>query len=68
MALSKKPVKLQPFVSEDIVSALINKGGSVPAEIPVAEVAKKADGKQQKKVLKVDKFPCNCVCHPKFWT
>ena len=33
MALSKKPVKNNPVVDEDIVSALINKGGSVPATI-----------------------------------
>ena len=64
MALSKKPVKLQPFVSEDIVSALINKGGSVPAEIPVAEVAKKVDGKQQKKVLKGGQVPVQLRLSP----
>ena len=61
MALSKKPVKLQPFVSEDIVSALINKGGSVPAEVQVVE---KVDDKQQKKVLKGGQVPVQLRLSP----
>ena len=61
MALSKKPVKLQPFMSEDIVSALINKGGSVPAEVQVVE---KVDDKQQKKVLKGGQVPVQLRLSP----
>ena len=61
MALSKKHVKLQPFMSEDIVSALINKGGSVPAEVQVVE---KVDDKQQKKVLKGGQVPVQLRLSP----
>ncbi len=61
MALSKKPIKNTPVVSEDIVEALINKGGSVPA-VPVVEnlVAEKA----QKKVLKGGQVPVQLRLSP----
>jgi hypothetical protein len=61
MALSKKPVKTTPVVSEDIVEALINKGGSVPATIMVENtVAEKA----QKKVLKGGQVPVQLRLSP----
>lgn len=53
MALSKKPIIHKPIVSEDIVAALINKGGSVPTTI----IENKASEKPQKKVLKYGQVP-----------
>jgi hypothetical protein len=54
MALSKKPVINKPVVSEDVVAALINKGGSVPAAV----VEKKSvSDKTQMKVLKYGQVP-----------
>jgi hypothetical protein len=51
MALSKKPVKKETAVNEDIVTALINKGGSVPSQKILPEE------KPQKKVLKTGQVP-----------
>lgn len=53
MALSKKPIQSKPVVSEDIVAALINKGGSVPATLEGTQ----APEKMQKKVLKGGQVP-----------
>lgn len=59
MALSKKPIKNKPVVSEDIVEALINKGGSVPKNIE-NQVAEKA----QKKLLKGGQVPVQLRLSP----
>jgi hypothetical protein len=54
MALSKKPVISKPVVSEDVVAALINKGGSVPATIVEKQ---NVSEKTQMKVLKYGQVP-----------
>ena len=59
MALSKKPIKSKPEVSEDIVSALINKGGSVPNA-----VERTTSEKAQKKVLKGGQVPVQLRLSP----
>ncbi|NJN32977.1 MAG: hypothetical protein HC817_00695 [Saprospiraceae bacterium] len=53
MALSKKPTQIKTSVSEETVTALINKGGSVPAVIS----EKSASEKTHKKVLKGGQVP-----------
>ena len=60
MALSKKPVKSKPTVSEDIVEALINKGGSVPAAV----IENAPSVKAQKKVLKGGQVPVQLRLSP----
>lgn len=60
MAVSKKPIKNSPMVNEDIVTALINKGGSVPEVI----VETKTAGKIQKKVLKGGQVPVQLRLSP----
>lgn len=60
MAVSKKPIKSSPTVNEDIVTALINKGGSVPEVI----VETKTGGKIQKKVLKGGQVPVQLRLSP----
>ena len=60
MALSKKPVKSKPTVSEDIVEALINKGGSVPAAV----IDNTPSVKGQKKVLKGGQVPVQLRLSP----
>ena len=60
MALSKKPIKNTAVVHEDIVTALINKGGSVPAVI----VEEKLGEKAQKKVLKGGQVPVQLRLSP----
>ena len=60
MALSKKPIKGNPLVNEDIVNALINKGGSVPAAV----VEEKSTNKTQKKVLKGGQVPVQLRLNP----
>lgn len=52
MALSKKPTQNKPAVSEDVVAALINKGGRVPASDESKEVLK-----SNKKMLKGGQIP-----------
>lgn len=60
MALSKKPVKSKPAVSEDIVEALINKGGSVPKAVGDDTPSVKA----LKKVLKGGQVPVQLRLSP----
>jgi hypothetical protein len=60
MALSKKPSQKQIAVPEDVVTALINKGGSVPAQ----GVAKQTPEKLQKKVLKGGQVPVQLRLSP----
>ncbi len=52
MALSKKPTQNKPTVSEDVVAALINKGGRVPASEESKDMVK-----SNKKVLKGGQIP-----------
>ena len=49
-------------MNKDIVTALINKGGSVPETTVEAKTAEKI----QKKVLKAVKSPFSCVYHQRF--
>lgn len=60
MALSKKPVKNQPVVNEDLVEALINKGGSVPT----AKTPDTPSVKTTKKVLKGGQVPVQLRLSP----
>ncbi len=60
MALSKKPSQKQAVIPEDVVTALINKGGSVPAQI----VEKQVTAKIQKKVLKGGQVPVQLRLSP----
>ena len=59
MALSKKPVKLQPFVAEDIVETLIHKGSGTTV-IEVEKTAKKG----LKKGLKNGQVPVQLRLSP----
>ena len=63
MSLSKKPTQNKPAVSEDIVEALINKGGRVPAAEPKTTVIGVAE-KQQKKLLKGGQVPVQLRLSP----
>jgi hypothetical protein len=59
MALTKKPTLNKTTVSEDAVAALINKGGSVPANVSITETEKST-----KKVLKGGQVPIQLRLSP----
>ena len=63
MALSKKPTQNKPTVSEDVVEALINKGGRVPAT-ELKKTVMEVEEKQPKKLLKGGQVPVQLRLSP----
>ncbi len=63
MALSKKPTQNKPAISEDVVEALINKGGRVPTAEP-KKMVMEVEEKQQKKLLKGGQVPVQLRLSP----